>query len=127
MWDCGKRYRGRHDVVDRELVGRWETGLSRGSVDLVLEEAHDVIDVRIASGGQTIERRSSKRHGVRAQRQCLDDVGAATTPAVDQNRRGYSRSRLGEIFENRDTGIEVPPPWLDSITRPAPPAIQRSA
>src|SRR5437879_6208139 len=70
----------------RELPERAHAALLHRRLQLGAQELEHALDAGLAEGAQAPEVRPADAHRARAEREALDDVGAAPEPAVDQHR-----------------------------------------
>src|SRR6478672_2693070 len=71
----------RHEVLDR-----WRADLLHHGVSFGTQQFEHPLDAGLAEGAKTPDIGPTDADGVRADAQCLDDVGTATEAAIDDDR-----------------------------------------
>ena len=80
-----------HDRPGRAEVGFVERGKAgdaqqrEANRDLVFEDLEEPYDPRTSGRGEAVDIETADRHRIGAEDHCLDDIGAAADPAIDDD------------------------------------------
>ena len=80
-------------------------------VHFALEDLERLPRAGLAAGGDTVEHGAAEQHEVGAERQGLDDVGAAAEAAVDEHAQplAHRRDDRRQRLERGERAVELPP------------------
>ena len=80
-----RRWERSHTVRPRDVAGEPAAEQHERELDLLAQQLEHLARALLAARGEAPERRAAGEHGARAERERLDDVGAAADAAVDQH------------------------------------------
>ena len=98
------------DVCARDVGDRLRAAVAHRQFEFALQDFEHAIDASLAERTESPEEGTSDAHGLGAERQRLEHVGASTDAAIHEHRHPSAdfRDHLGECFDGRTTRFGRP-------------------
>ena len=89
------------EVLPLDVRDRWRSGLAHDRQELAIQDVEDCLHAGLAEGGKTPGIRSADANSTRAERECLEHIGAATDSTVNEYG-GTSTHRCNDFLQAID-------------------------